>query len=272
VILDASISGRIFWRERSSGSRTIPTASPWRSQPSSGAISSAETRSHGSRETSSGRSSTSSSATSRTTSSREPAGAKVIATSRSSSKSRRPRSARPVAALARHWRGAGELERAVHHFVAAAEEAERGWAKDYAVTLYKEALDMTPPEEADRLRFLRRRLAVAQMRCLPRGRCAACSGCGSERELDGGKSAGVTSPAISCRSAISCRPSLVECSRTISSFGARRRNTSPRGLVVDHDVAVLPGDLGELVLRQLARAAADRRHLRLVDVELRTIR
>ncbi len=68
-----------------------------------------------------------------------------------------------VAALARHWRGAGELERAVHHFIAAAEEAERGWAKDYAVTLYKEALDMTPPEEADRLRFLRRRLAVAQM-------------------------------------------------------------------------------------------------------------
>jgi class 3 adenylate cyclase len=67
------------------------------------------------------------------------------------------------AALARHWRGAGELEHAVKHFIAAAEEAERGWAKDYAVTLYKEALDMTPPEEVDRIRFLRKRLAVAQM-------------------------------------------------------------------------------------------------------------
>jgi class 3 adenylate cyclase len=66
------------------------------------------------------------------------------------------------AALARHWRGAGELEHAVRHFVAAAEEAERGWAKPYAVTLYKEALDMTPSEDLERLRFLRKRLAVAQ--------------------------------------------------------------------------------------------------------------
>ena len=67
------------------------------------------------------------------------------------------------AALARHWRGAGELEHAVRHFVAAAEEAERGWAKPLAVSLYKEALEMTPAEDLDRLRFLRKRLAVAQL-------------------------------------------------------------------------------------------------------------
>ena len=66
------------------------------------------------------------------------------------------------AALARHWRAAGELEHAARHFVAAAEEAERGWAKQYAVTLYKEALEMTPTEDVERVRFLRRRLAVAQ--------------------------------------------------------------------------------------------------------------
>jgi class 3 adenylate cyclase len=66
------------------------------------------------------------------------------------------------AALARHWYGAGELEHAVQHFVAAAEEAERGWAKQYAVTLYKEALDLTPADDVARVRFLRRRLAVAQ--------------------------------------------------------------------------------------------------------------
>jgi predicted ATPase len=66
------------------------------------------------------------------------------------------------AALARHWRGAGELDRAVKHFVAAAEEAERGWAKQLAVALYKEALEMTPAEDLERVRFLRRRLAVAQ--------------------------------------------------------------------------------------------------------------
>jgi class 3 adenylate cyclase len=66
------------------------------------------------------------------------------------------------AALARHWRGAGELDRASRHFVAAAEEAERGWAKQYAVTLYKEALEMTPADDPERVGFLRRRLAVAQ--------------------------------------------------------------------------------------------------------------
>lgn len=66
------------------------------------------------------------------------------------------------AALARHWRGAGEVEQAVKHFVAAAEEAERGWAKQLAVTLYKEAFDMTPAEDVERVRFLRKRLAVAQ--------------------------------------------------------------------------------------------------------------
>jgi class 3 adenylate cyclase len=65
------------------------------------------------------------------------------------------------AALARHWRGAGELDHAVQHFVAAAEEAERGWAKEYAVTLYREALDMTPADDVERVRFLRKRLAVA---------------------------------------------------------------------------------------------------------------
>jgi predicted ATPase len=67
-----------------------------------------------------------------------------------------------AAALARHWRGAGEVDRAVDSFVSAAEQAERGWAKQLAVTLYKEALDMTPVDDLDRLRFLRKRLAVAQ--------------------------------------------------------------------------------------------------------------
>ncbi|HYQ11280.1 MAG TPA: AAA family ATPase [Gaiellaceae bacterium] len=84
------------------------------------------------------------------------------------------------AALARHWRAAGELHHAVQHFVAAAEEAERGWAKDYAVTLYKEALDMTPPEEVDRVRFLRKRLAVAQMAMFHLGDVPALGELGSE--------------------------------------------------------------------------------------------
>src|SRR5207248_8901032 len=53
------------------------------------------------------------------------------------------------AALARHRRGAGELEQAVTHFVAAAEEAERGWAKQLAVSRYKEAPEMTPAEDVE---------------------------------------------------------------------------------------------------------------------------
>ncbi|HET9116153.1 MAG TPA: AAA family ATPase [Gaiellaceae bacterium] len=66
------------------------------------------------------------------------------------------------AALARHWRDAGELEHAAEHLVALAAEAERGWAKPLAVRHYKEALDITPVEDVERIRFLRKRLAVAQ--------------------------------------------------------------------------------------------------------------
>ena len=84
------------------------------------------------------------------------------------------------AALARHWRGAGELDHAVKHFVAAAEEAERGWAKQYAVTLYKEAFDMTPAEDTERVRFLRKRLAVAQQALFHLGGDVRVVGLGTE--------------------------------------------------------------------------------------------
>ncbi|HZT46054.1 MAG TPA: adenylate/guanylate cyclase domain-containing protein [Gaiellaceae bacterium] len=65
------------------------------------------------------------------------------------------------AALARHWRDAGRPERAVDYFVAAAEQEERGWAKDHAAELYREALGLVPEEDAARRSELRRRLAVA---------------------------------------------------------------------------------------------------------------
>ncbi len=63
------------------------------------------------------------------------------------------------AALARHWRDAGEPAKALWYFVAAAEQAERGWAKDRAVTFYREALQLVRDEEQKRM--LRRRLAIA---------------------------------------------------------------------------------------------------------------
>ena len=66
-----------------------------------------------------------------------------------------------VGALARHWRAAGDSERAIEALVRAAERAERGWAKDQAATLYREAFELVPHEEAERRNALRRRLALA---------------------------------------------------------------------------------------------------------------
>jgi predicted ATPase len=65
------------------------------------------------------------------------------------------------AALARHWRDAGDWSRAADYLVAAAGQAERGWAKDRAVDLYREALALVPEEDTERRSAIRRRLAVA---------------------------------------------------------------------------------------------------------------
>jgi class 3 adenylate cyclase len=67
-----------------------------------------------------------------------------------------------AAALARHWRDAGEPERALGYFIRAAEQAEHGWAKDQAAILYREALDLVPDGDGDQLANLRRRLALAR--------------------------------------------------------------------------------------------------------------
>jgi predicted ATPase len=67
-----------------------------------------------------------------------------------------------AAALARHWRAAGDYQRAVDNLIAAAAEAERGWAKGLAVRMYREALELTPADDEQRRRSLRARLAIAQ--------------------------------------------------------------------------------------------------------------
>jgi class 3 adenylate cyclase len=66
-----------------------------------------------------------------------------------------------VGALARHWKDAGDFERAIEQLTRAAEQAERGWAKDHAVLLYSEALKLVPDEDTERRSVLRRRLALA---------------------------------------------------------------------------------------------------------------
>jgi predicted ATPase len=66
-----------------------------------------------------------------------------------------------IGALARHWRGAGDHERAVAQLVRAAEQAERGWAKDHAALLYREALELVTVDNVEQKSALRRRLALA---------------------------------------------------------------------------------------------------------------
>jgi class 3 adenylate cyclase len=66
-----------------------------------------------------------------------------------------------IGALARHWRDAGDHERAVEQLVRAAEQAERGWAKDHAALLYREALELVAAEDLEQRSALQRRLAIA---------------------------------------------------------------------------------------------------------------
>ena len=66
-----------------------------------------------------------------------------------------------IGAMARHWHAAGDYRRAVPQLLRAAELAERGWAKDHAAFLYREALDLLPDDEEEQRRTIRRRLAIA---------------------------------------------------------------------------------------------------------------
>jgi len=70
------------------------------------------------------------------------------------------------AAIARHWRDAGDDARALDYFYAAGEHAEKGWAKERAVTFYREALGLVAADDVERRRLLRRKLAVAQQQYL----------------------------------------------------------------------------------------------------------
>lgn len=65
-------------------------------------------------------------------------------------------------ALAQHWREAGDNERAIKYLIVAAELAGRGWAKDEAVALYKEAFELAPADNLPLRRDLAKRKAIAQ--------------------------------------------------------------------------------------------------------------
>jgi class 3 adenylate cyclase len=64
-------------------------------------------------------------------------------------------------ALAQHWREAGDGERAAGYYVAAGDQANRGWAKDEAVRLYQQALVVIPPEQRELRREVTKRQVLA---------------------------------------------------------------------------------------------------------------
>jgi predicted ATPase len=66
--------------------------------------------------------------------------------------------------LAYHSREAGNLDRAVHYLLMAAERAGREGAEAEAVTLYNQTLDLIPEDDADRRRDVRLKRAIAYAR------------------------------------------------------------------------------------------------------------
>ncbi|HEU5213595.1 MAG TPA: AAA family ATPase [Gaiellaceae bacterium] len=64
-------------------------------------------------------------------------------------------------ALGHHWREAGENERALDELEAAGDQAGRGWAKEHAIKLYGEALQLVPEDDHARRKSLRMRQIVA---------------------------------------------------------------------------------------------------------------
>jgi class 3 adenylate cyclase len=67
-----------------------------------------------------------------------------------------------AAILGFHWREAGDTERAITYLLAAAEHAGRSWAKDEAVGLYSDALELIPPDDHARRKDVNVHRAVAR--------------------------------------------------------------------------------------------------------------
>jgi class 3 adenylate cyclase/tetratricopeptide (TPR) repeat protein len=65
--------------------------------------------------------------------------------------------------LAYHWREAGESSKAIPYLLAAAEVAQRGWAKSAAVDLYTTALELADDAETRRRIRLQRGLALVAL-------------------------------------------------------------------------------------------------------------
>ena len=69
-----------------------------------------------------------------------------------------------AAILAHHWREAGDVPRALDYLLLAAAQAEKGWATNEAVQIYDDALALVPRDDAEKLRTVGTRRAVAALR------------------------------------------------------------------------------------------------------------
>jgi eukaryotic-like serine/threonine-protein kinase len=72
----------------------------------------------------------------------------------------RPTALAPM--LAHHWRAAGDPERAIEYLLRAAEQADQAWAKQEAVALYSEALDLLDTDDGRRRSIALRRAVSLQ--------------------------------------------------------------------------------------------------------------
>jgi class 3 adenylate cyclase len=64
-------------------------------------------------------------------------------------------------ALGHHWHEAGDLERAARYYVAAGDQAGRGWAKEQAALYYQQALGVISEDDRELRREVAKRYAVA---------------------------------------------------------------------------------------------------------------
>ena len=69
-------------------------------------------------------------------------------------------------ALGHHWHEAGDVERAARYYVAAGDQANRGWAKEQAADYYEHALGVIPEEDRELRREVAKRYAVAAQAAL----------------------------------------------------------------------------------------------------------
>ncbi len=163
-----------------------------------------------------------------------------------------------IGALARHWRAAGDHERAVEQLLRAAEVAERGWAKEHATFLYREALGLVPEADTERRNAVRRKLALASSASFHLNLADVRRGKVVRRDVAGDL---VDRIDLVLPEPAGMSPNHLDARRAVDT---ERPHLSGR---VDNHVAVLPGDLGELLLDELARTASDARHLTGLDIE-----